>query len=189
MKRDTSADLRRAIKAYVKEWPAEAQWAEGIISHVDAERTLQPSLFDASAGKKLKSEGMALAEANRAIPLGHARELALEIAIGREDHKSWIDLVYTLAEKRGIDLSELRAAAGSVYKDKKKWVFVGDHSSERTSNHARQIMVWRLRQEWLDANPEKAAAKCVAGDRELGEGEDIAPTHLPDGSRSPERTR
>lgn len=43
------------------------------------------------------------------------------------------------------DLSDLGNAAGSIFKGK-EWECVGWKKSERVSNHARAIRVWRLRQ-------------------------------------------
>jgi hypothetical protein len=148
MKRDVKADLRRALRAFANAFPEERALAEGFIERLNVQRSID---FDAHASKEAAHEGIARAKKSRIIPYLNACILAERIA--RERGEVHMDDVFRLAGSLNIDLRDIGPAAGGVFRDRKKWEFVRWTKSDRVSNHDSDLRVWRLRKEWLDANP------------------------------------
>lgn len=95
-------------------------------------------------GTQLKLQGMGLAELNRQELVLKARQVAVEIARARTDKKITVDAVFVELLKQNINANKLGNAWGSIFRGK-QWRFTGDwKKSERASNHARMIRVWRL---------------------------------------------
>jgi hypothetical protein len=102
-------------------------------------------VFDDKLGEQLKTDGMNLAAENREALLEQAKAAAVEIAISRPNRRCCADDVYCFLVNAGVDVSQLGNAAGSLFK-KERWEFTGDRvRSKRITNHARWIMVWRLK--------------------------------------------
>tara|TARA_R100001015_G_C4603450_1_gene158407 strand:+ start:910 stop:1233 length:324 start_codon:yes stop_codon:yes gene_type:complete len=102
------------------------------------------NLFDYAEGERLKKQGMSLAANQEGKPclLDVARHYARIIAIQSYNNEVNADDVFRLMSQEGIT-EKLGAAAGSLFKGK-EWEFTGKRvKSQRTSNHAREIKVWR----------------------------------------------
>ena len=100
-------------------------------------------LFDYEESLRLKYEGMDRAEAKAATPLEEAREIARRIALKTPDRCVSADDVGRELKRLGLPFS-LGPATGSLFRGK-EWEFTGRRiKSRRTSNHAREIKVWRL---------------------------------------------
>ena len=103
--------------------------------------------FDLKTGLTLRDAGKQLASAKRAYVLSYARTLAIAIAKGRADRCVTADDVYRQLAILGHDGNLLGNAAGSLFRGD-RWEFTGQRKqSVRISNHARWIMVWRLKKE------------------------------------------
>lgn len=149
MKRDIKAETLRAVRRYALAYPGD-RWVDGAFASLDPPKQATFD-FDAMAGRAAANAGIEQAKKNRGVPYGIACRLAEEIA--RKDGEVHMDAVIKLASARGMDLSDLGPAAGGVFRDKKKWEFVRWTHSERESNHASDLRVWRLREEWLREHP------------------------------------
>jgi len=102
--------------------------------------------FDLFEGEQKKAEGMSLAASNRSNLLGFARKVARDIALLRPDRTASADDVGRALRRQGITQS-LGNAAGSLFRGR-EWIFTGKRiKSKRVSNHAREIKVWRLRED------------------------------------------
>ena len=101
------------------------------------------NLFDFAEAKRRKEDGMAIAADNVGDWLGIARDIAVELAKKDPERLCDADRVgKELYERHGI--KSLGPAAGSLFKQR-HWEFTGDRFlSERKSNHARELKVWRL---------------------------------------------
>jgi hypothetical protein len=100
-------------------------------------------LFDLPEALKARDVGKNLAEAHRANVLRNARAIAIWVAEGRDDRCVSADDVYrhlTYVQSR-----KLGNAAGSLFRGS-RWENTGRRKqSKRISNHARWIMIWRLK--------------------------------------------
>lgn len=97
-------------------------------------------------GQKLKEQGQAKAEITQAHVLCLARELAIQAAMQRPTRLATIDdVIYLLRKQYNIWPDKLGAAAGSVFKGP-YWEFVRWAPSRRTSNHARSVRIWKLKE-------------------------------------------
>ena len=103
----------------------------------------QELTFDAQLGDLLKRVGMEAAALCRADALRMAREGVRRAALGRECRTATADDAYAYLEQVGMPLGILGNAAGSIFRGD-EWVSHGHTFSERTSNHRRQIRVWKL---------------------------------------------
>ena len=101
-------------------------------------------LFDYQAGKARKREGMDdAAHGQNRTPLHMARRIAKDLARSHPLRECHADAVGMELRRRGYPPS-LGPAAGSLFKGR-EWKFTGERiPSTRTSNHAREIKVWRL---------------------------------------------
>ena len=103
--------------------------------------------FDLAGGMALREAGKHLAASKRAYVLSYARTMALAIAKSRPDRCVTADDVYRQLALLGHDMALLGNAAGSLFRGN-RWEWTGQRKqSLRISNHARWIMVWRLRDE------------------------------------------
>jgi hypothetical protein len=101
--------------------------------------------FDLTDGMKLRDAGMLLASSKRAYILSYARVLAVTIAKNNPDRCVTADDVYRQLALLGHDGKLLGNAAGSLFRGD-RWEFTGKRKkSVRISNHARWIMVWKLK--------------------------------------------
>ena len=99
--------------------------------------------FDLAAGTVLKESGMEAASNARRKLLKVAQEIAKATAAERETRLISIDDVYRVLKLKGYDTSKLGNAAGSVFK-RSCWEFVGWRQSERVSNKARSVRIWKF---------------------------------------------
>ena len=101
-------------------------------------------LFDFHASKALKREGMDdAAHGQNRTPLHMARSIAKDLARSHPLRECHADAVGMELRRQGYSPS-LGPAAGSLFKGR-EWKFTGERiQSTRTSNHAREIKVWRL---------------------------------------------
>lgn len=92
-------------------------------------------------GESLKKDGMKnAADANHEV-LMLAREIALHLA-KQTGGRCHADMVQSVLIANGLELGN---AAGSLFKTQ-DWEWTGDFvKSDRVSNHARIIRVWRLK--------------------------------------------
>jgi hypothetical protein len=102
-------------------------------------------LFDIVMGEHEKRQGMSNAEhSQKSSLLEKARDVAERLALADPNRLCNADDVGVAMQDMGITGS-LGPAAGSLFKGK-KWEFTGQRiRSRRTSNHAREIKVWRLK--------------------------------------------
>jgi len=101
------------------------------------------SLFDLSEGVKARETGKSLAAVNRATILRNARAVAIWVAESRPDRCVSADDVYRYLSSE--QSSQLGNAAGSLFRGS-RWENTGRRKqSKRISNHARWIMIWRLK--------------------------------------------
>lgn len=100
----------------------------------------QADFFDGTESARLKLEGMDLAALNGSQILATARQISLEMTgLGGEITS---DMVFREMRARGLP-SCIGPAAGSLFKTS-HWMFTGRRvRSNRTTNHAREIKVWR----------------------------------------------
>lgn len=106
----------------------------------------QLTLFDLPAGEEEKALGKARAALSRAKLLELGRDVAKRIARARATRACSADDVYQKLIDMGHDPAPLGPAAGSLF-GKEDWIFRGEWvRSERVSNHARVIRVWRLKE-------------------------------------------
>jgi len=98
--------------------------------------------FNLAVGVAQKDSGIAAAKAARVQLVKLAREVAKATAAERELRLVTIDDVYRVLAMKGHDVSQLGNAAGSVFKES-CWEFVGWRPSERVSNHARPVRIWK----------------------------------------------
>jgi hypothetical protein len=101
------------------------------------------SLFDLPEGIKAGEAGKGLAAVNRATILRNARAVAIWVAERRADRCVSADDVYRhLSSEQSRQLGN---AAGSLFRGS-RWENTGRRKqSKRISNHARWIMIWRLK--------------------------------------------
>lgn len=98
-------------------------------------------VFDAKQGEEAKEAGIALAEEHHAADLDFAREIALQIGL-RQDTVSADDVQLWLF-KNGYQM--LGPEGGHLF-EAGLWEWTGDWvKSQRVSNHARMLRVWRLK--------------------------------------------
>lgn len=99
-------------------------------------------LFDAAAAREAAEQGIAQAAENRASLLEFAKKKAIEL--GRRNQFVTADDVQAALVDNKISDRALGNAAGSVFKNKKLWLFTGRTvQSERVSSHGRLIRVWQ----------------------------------------------
>lgn len=99
--------------------------------------------FDLAVGVAQRDAGIEAAKAARRQLVKVAKEIAKATAAERETRLITIDDVYRILAMKGHDTSQLGNAAGSIFKDP-CWEFVGWRQSERTSNHARSVRIWKF---------------------------------------------
>lgn len=105
--------------------------------------TQQPLRFDLEEGERRKEAGIALACSTRAELLKLAQATAERL--GRTAYLALsYDDVYVQLKLMGENPALLGNAAGSVFRGK-QWECVGWKKSSRVTNHARRVMVWKLR--------------------------------------------
>jgi len=108
--------------------------------------------FDLDQGRKLRDAAKLLAATKRAYVMSYARMLAVTIAKSRPDRCVTADDVYRQLALLGHDLTLLGNAAGSLFRGD-RWEFTGERKqSVRISNHARWIMVWKLKDTPMHTN-------------------------------------
>lgn len=111
-------------------------------------------MYDARESKRLKDAGMLKAAKNRKYLLEIARTIARRIALAgggvstTQPLTGKMDLCVTAddvgAEMEAKGYPDLGPAAGSIFKTK-EWVWTGHRiRSNKISNHARELRVWRL---------------------------------------------
>jgi hypothetical protein len=104
----------------------------------------QPTLFDLNEGNRLRVTGSILARDSRSELFAIARGLAVNLA--REHGTVSYDDVYREMVASGMSPELMGNAAGSLFRGN-EFQFTGQWKrSERISNHARVIRVWRLAQ-------------------------------------------
>lgn len=102
-----------------------------------------PSPFDAAASEAGKAGGMSLAADNRRELLGHARAVAVRIALSRPDRCVSADDVQRALHEQGVSVFALGNAAGSLFAGK-AWEWTGRFiKSERVHAHRNLIRVWK----------------------------------------------
>lgn len=105
-------------------------------------RDLMADVFDETESQKRKDEGMKIAAEAQPTLLDKCREVAVEIAMDRPDRKVSSDDVGIVMLQRH-NVSGLGPVGGSIFRGP-NWVFTGERvRSTRTTNHAREIKVWR----------------------------------------------
>ena len=105
----------------------------------------QPDLFGDGRPARDKGMQLAAAAANRQTILARARAIAVSIASRRPARTVNADDVYRVLIREGYDVEKLGNAAGSIFRGP-MWEFTNQRKqSVRISNHARQIMIWRLK--------------------------------------------
>lgn len=98
-------------------------------------------LFDAIAAREAAEAGMAQAADRKASLLAFAKKKAIEL--GRRHTFVTADDVQAALVAEGISQHALGNAAGSVFRDKKLWIYTGKTvPSERVSSRGRLIRVW-----------------------------------------------
>ncbi len=104
---------------------------------------MEPDLFDAEEGERLRVRGMELASRRGYEQLYRARLLAIRIAQNRPSREVTADDVGRVLKRSGYPC--LGPAAGSLFKTN-EWEFTGRFvKSARTKNHSRLLRVWRLK--------------------------------------------
>jgi len=99
--------------------------------------------FNIEEGQQLRNEGRDLAIGNKAEWLEIGQNTAVKIALSRPDRECWADLVHQVLRPMGIFLS---MASGSLFKDKKKWIYAGRmEQSTLKQYHRRETKVWKLK--------------------------------------------
>jgi hypothetical protein len=102
----------------------------------------QLKLFSLGDAERLKHEGMRSAANAKKAQLRLARDIAVRIALTRDDFTCHADLVQSVLIEMGINLGN---AAGSIF-TQKDWQFTGEFvKSKRVSNHASIRRVWKLK--------------------------------------------
>jgi hypothetical protein len=100
--------------------------------------------FNLAAGERRKEDGLARASLPRKQLLEVARGYAVQIARRRGSVTS--DDVYAEMLRDGYDPAALGPAAGAVFRG--DFIFTGEwRKSQRISNHASDLRVWRLKAE------------------------------------------
>jgi hypothetical protein len=113
--------------------------------------------FDLTEGERRKEQGLAQAELTRKQLLEIARLFAIQIA--RRNGSVTSDDVFYEMLREGYDPTALGPAAGSVFRGK-EWVFTGEwKKSQRLTNHASDLRVWRLKAEFV--LPKKDVARII----------------------------
>lgn len=99
-------------------------------------------LFDAIAAREAAEAGMAQAADRKASLLAFAKKKAIEL--GRRHTFVTADDVQAALVAEGISQHALGNAAGSLFKDKTRWIYADRTvESQRVSSHGRQIRVWQ----------------------------------------------
>lgn len=107
----------------------------------------QTNLIDFIESKRLKEQGMAQAAENRSELLAIARDCAIWYARYLGHGTCTADDVAQAMHSRGYNYSDLGNAAGSIFKGA-DWNFTGTYvKSKKVSAHARDIKVWRLKED------------------------------------------
>jgi len=107
----------------------------------------QPNIFDFIEAKHLKEKGMATAANSRNELLNVARDCAIWYAKHQGFGICTADDVAKVMTDRGYTYSDLGNAAGSIFKAN-DWNFTGSYvKSKKVSAHARDIKVWRLKED------------------------------------------
>lgn len=107
--------------------------------------TQQPDLFTQREGERRRDAGREASAGKGADILDKARRLARTIAQAAKDHCVTADEVFAALIEIGYKPEELGNAAGSLFRGK-EWQFSGQwRKSTRVTNHARYIMIWRLK--------------------------------------------
>lgn len=110
----------------------------------DEEDDKQP-IFDFDAGERLKEEGQNRAAVRRLELLQFARDGLENIARSRESREVTADDATRYLVENGESGNALGAAAGSLFRGK-QWEFTGRWvKSEKVTNHASDLRVWRLK--------------------------------------------
>jgi hypothetical protein len=95
------------------------------------------------SGEQLRKEGQAQAAASKESHVGYARELAVDIAMSRQDRCCNMLLVNEALAAEGRP--GLGPAAGSVFLSH-VWEFTGQRVKDtRAHAHSNEIKVWRLK--------------------------------------------
>jgi hypothetical protein len=106
------------------------------------------TLFDLGLGLARRDDrrDKAAKAQHRAEVFHRAQAVAVELASAHPERSTHADAVYRRLIADGWDVSLLGPAAGKIFTAGRTWVPTGERiQSRRISNHARQILVWRLR--------------------------------------------
>lgn len=105
-------------------------------------------LFDLGVGMQRRDGGREKAAhaQHRAEVFHRAQDIAVEVAEASPRRTTHIDDVYRQLQREGWDITLLGPAAGKVFVEGRVWAATGERiQSQRISNNARMVMVWRLR--------------------------------------------
>ena len=105
-------------------------------------------LFDLGLGLQQRDAGRekAAKAQHRAEVFHRAQAIAVEFGEASPRRTTHIDDVYRQLQKEGWDIALLGPAAGKVFIEGRVWAATGERiQSQRISNNARMVMVWRLR--------------------------------------------
>jgi hypothetical protein len=105
-------------------------------------------LFDLGVGTQRRDRGREkAAEAQHRAEVFHrAQDIAVEVAEASPGRTTHIDAVYRQLQREGWNIKLLGPAAGKVFVEGRVWAATGERiQSQRITNNARMVMVWRLR--------------------------------------------
>ena len=105
-------------------------------------------LFDLGLGMHRRDGGREKAAhaQHRAEVFHRAQDIAVEVAEASLTRTAHIDDVYRQLQKEGWNIKLLGPAAGKVFVEGRLWAATGRRvPSQRITNNARMVMVWRLR--------------------------------------------
>jgi len=105
-------------------------------------------LFDLGVGTQRRDVGRekAAKAQHRAEVFHQAQAMAIELGEASPRRTAHIDDVYRRLQREGWNIKLLGPAAGKVFVEGRVWAATGERiQSQRITNNARMIMVWRLR--------------------------------------------
>ena len=112
--------------------------------------------FDLAKGKQRKEEGIAQASLSRSDLLDLARNYAIYIA--KQNGEVTSDDVFMAMLRDGLDPTGLGPAAGAVFRT--DFIFTGQwKKSQRVSNHASDLRVWKLKGDAIQEAAKKPVAR------------------------------
>ncbi len=107
-----------------------------------SDREIQPNIFDEIAAREAAEKGIAKAAKRDPALLELAKQKAIEL--GRRHTFVTADDVQRELIAAGYGEHDLGNAAGSLFKNKKHWVYADRTvESKRVSSHGRLIRVWQ----------------------------------------------